>query len=59
MSVSESSSMELCTHITHHHIELGTGPGGKFYLTHPFLDLVSAQTLSWQTAHVQVGGVVW
>ena len=30
----------------------------NFYLTHPFLDLVSARSSSWQTAHAQVGGVV-
>ena len=31
----------------------------NFYLTHPFLDLVSARSSSWQTAHARVGGVVW
>ena len=30
----------------------------NFYLTHPFLDLVSGRSSSWQTAHVRVGGVV-
>ena len=29
----------------------------NFYLTHPFLDLVSAESASWQTAHARVGGV--
>ena len=33
-------------------------PVANFYLTHPFLDLVSAQNSSWQTAHARVGGVV-
>ena len=32
-------------------------PGANFYLTHPFLDLVSAQSSSWQTVHARVGGV--
>ena len=32
-------------------------PYANFYLTHPFLDLVSAQSSSWQTAHARVGGV--
>ena len=32
-------------------------PEANFYLTHPFLDLVSARSANWQTAHVQVGGV--
>ena len=32
-------------------------PGANFYLTHPFFDLVSAQSSSWQTAHARVGGV--
>ena len=31
----------------------------NFYLTHPFFDLVSARSSSWQTAHARVGGVVW
>ena len=29
----------------------------NFYLTHPFLDLVSGRSSSWQTAHARVGGV--
>jgi len=29
----------------------------NFYLTHPFLDLVSARIANWQTAHARVGGV--
>ena len=33
-------------------------PDANFYLTHPFLDLVSARSSSWQTAHARVGGVV-
>ena len=32
-------------------------PGANFYLTHPFLDLVSARISNWQTAHARVGGV--
>ena len=39
----------------------GAGDGQRvanFYLTHPFLDLVSGQSSSWQTAHARVGGVV-
>ena len=32
-------------------------PDREFYLTHPFLDLVSARCSSWQTAHPRVGGV--
>ena len=32
-------------------------PDVNFYLTHPFLDLVSAQSSSWKTAHARVGGV--
>ena len=32
--------------------------GANFYLTHPFLDLVSGRSSSWQTTHAQVGGVV-
>ena len=31
--------------------------GANFYLMHPFLDLVSARSSSWQTAHARVGGV--
>ena len=48
--------------------EISGGGGGKltisklpvanFYLTHSFLDLVSARSSSWQTAHARVGGVV-
>ena len=34
----------------------GTGPGSEFL--HPFLDLVSGWSASWQTAHARVGGVV-
>ena len=30
----------------------------NFYLTHPFLDLVSARSSSWQTVRARVGGVV-
>ena len=29
----------------------------NFYLTHPFFDLVSGRSSSWQTAHARVGGV--
>ena len=29
----------------------------NFYLTHPFLDLVSGRSANWQTVHVRVGGV--
>ena len=28
-------------------------------LTHPFLELASARSSSWQTVHARVGGVVW
>ena len=34
-------------------------PGHKFLFDTPFLDFVSVQGWSWQTAHAQVGGVVW
>ena len=37
---------------------LQAAPETNFYLTHPFLDLVSGRSSSWQTAHAQVGGVV-
>ena len=54
---------------THFFLEVGHGRGNNymmnvsvreanFYLTHPFFDLVSGQSSSWQTAHVRVGGVV-
>ena len=32
-------------------------PVANFYLTHPFFDLVSGRSSSWQTAHARVGGV--
>ena len=32
-------------------------PGCEFLSDAPFLDLVSAQSSSWQTAHARVGGV--
>ena len=35
-------------------VEVSTGytlPRANFYLTHPFLDLVSGRSSSWQTAH--------
>ena len=32
-------------------------PGANFYLTHPFLDLVSGRSSNWHSAHARVGGV--
>ena len=29
----------------------------NFYLTHPFLDLVSGRSSNWHSAHARVGGV--
>ena len=34
-----------------------TLPGANFYLTHPFLDLVSGRSSNWHSAHARVGGV--
>ena len=39
------------------HSGLRAAPEANFYLTHPFLDLVSGRSSNWQTAHAQVGGV--